>query len=95
MTVATQRSHELLNINFRLLSIGGATAALLGVASLAVGRFGAVVGLPLIFGGLGSIAFSLLLQLLSKLVELLTEIENRLAAIRSQMEKGVFGLLGW
>jgi hypothetical protein len=94
MTATTEQNHELLNITFRLLSIGGAIAALLGVASLAVGRFGAVVGLPLIFGGLGLIAFSLLFQLLSKLVELLTEIASHLAAIRSQMEKGVFGLLG-
>jgi hypothetical protein len=77
-----------------LLSIGGAIAALLGVASLAVSGLGVVVGLPLIFGGLGSIAFSLLFQLLTKLVELLTEIASHLAAIRSQMEKGVFGLLG-
>jgi hypothetical protein len=81
MIATTQQSHEPLNINFRLLSIGGAITVVLGVASLAIGRFGAVVGLPLIFGGLGSIAFSLLFQSLSKLVELLTEIAIHLAAI--------------
>lgn len=93
MTTATRRSDTLVKV-FPLLFVGGIVAALLGIASLAVGRFGVVVGLPLIFGGLGAIVFSLLFQLLSKLVELLTEIASHLAAIRAQMEKGVFGLLG-
>jgi hypothetical protein len=77
-----------------MLLIGGVIAALLGIASLAVGRFEVAIGLSLTFGGLGAIAFSFLFQLLSRLAGLLTEIASHLSAIRSQMEKGVLGLLG-
>lgn len=94
MNAASRKNQKLVKINFPIMSIGGAMAALLGIVSLAAGRVGAVVGVALILSGLGAIAFSLVFQLLSRLAELLTEIASHLAAIRAQMEKGVFGLLG-
>jgi hypothetical protein len=86
MTDATQRSHKRVEIVVPLLFMGGGIAILLGIAGLAAGSF-KVAGLPLLFGGLGAIAFA-------QLLELLSEIASRLAAIRAQMNKGVLGLLG-
>jgi hypothetical protein len=86
MTDATQRSHKRVEIIVPILFIGGGIAILLGIAGLAIGGF-EVAGLSLLFGGLGAIAFA-------QLLELLSEIASHLAAIRAQMNKGVFGLLG-
>ena len=86
MTDATQRSQKRVEIIVPLLIIGGGIAVLLGIAGVAIGGF-KVAGLSLLFGGLGAIAFA-------QLLELLSEIASHLAAIRAQMNKGVFGLLG-
>jgi hypothetical protein len=86
MMDSTQRSHKRVEITVPLLFVGGAAAALLGVAILAISRSGAA-GLPLLFGGLGVIGFA-------QLLELLCEIAGHLGAIRAQMNKGVLGLLG-
>lgn len=86
MTDATQRSQKRVEIIVPLLIIGGGIAVLLGIAGVAIGGF-KVGGLSLLFGGLGAIAFA-------QLLELLSEIASHLAAIRAQMNKGVFGLLG-
>jgi hypothetical protein len=82
----TEQSYKRVEIVISLLYIGGAIVVLLGVASLIAGKFGAA-GLPLLFGGLGAVAFA-------QLFELLTEIAEHLSAIRAQMNKGVLGLLG-
>jgi hypothetical protein len=87
MTDATQRSYKQVEIVVPLLYVAGAIAALLGIASLVAGRFGVMAGLSLLFGGLGALAFA-------QLFELLNEIACHLAAIRSQMNRGVLGLLG-
>jgi hypothetical protein len=86
MIDTTQLSHKRVEKIVPLLFIGGIVAALLGLASLAVGSL-RVAGLPLLFGGLGAVAFA-------QLLELLSEIASHLAAIRTQMNKGVLGLLG-
>jgi hypothetical protein len=86
MTDATQRSQKRVEIIVPLLILAGGIAVLLGVAGVAIGGFN-VAGLSLLFGGLGAIAFA-------QLLELLSEIASHLAAIRAQMNKGVFGLLG-
>jgi hypothetical protein len=80
MTDATQPSYNCKRVKIvvLLLSIGGAIAALLGVTSLVLGRSRLMVGLPLLFGGLGIVAFA-------QLFGLLTEIATHLAAIRAQM----------
>jgi hypothetical protein len=69
-----------------ILFIGAIITVLLGVTSLAISSL-RVAGLPLLFGGLGALAFA-------QLFELLSEIAGHLAAIRAQMNKGVLGLLG-
>lgn len=86
MADATERNYKRVEIVIPLLYIGGVIAAPLGVAFLVIGNFG-VAGLPLLFGGLGAVAFA-------QLFELLTEIAGHLAAIRTQMNRGVLGLLG-
>ncbi len=86
MTDSTQCSHKRVETIVPLLFIGAIITVLLGTASLAIGSF-RVAGLPLLFGGLGALAFA-------QLFELLSEIAGHLAAIRAQMNKGVLGLLG-
>jgi hypothetical protein len=86
----TLRSHQSVEIILPLLFLGGLIAVIIAVIllifSLAVSKLG-VIGMALLFGGLGSLACAQLFQVLS-------EIERHLAAIRSQLEKGVLGLLG-
>lgn len=86
MTDATQRSHKRVEIMVPLLFFGGGIAVLLGIAGLVIGGV-KVAGLSWLFGGLGAMAFA-------QLLELLSEIASHLEAIRAQMNKGVFGLLG-
>ena len=86
MTDAAQQSHNRIEIIVPVLFIGAMITILLGITSLAIGSFRAA-GLPLLFGGLGALAFA-------QLFELLSEIAGHLAAIRAQMNKGVLGLLG-
>jgi hypothetical protein len=87
MADAMERSYKRAEIIVPLLYIGGVIAVLLGMASLVAGKFGVMTGLASLFGGLGAIAFA-------QLFELLTEIASHLSAIRSQMNRGVLGLLG-
>jgi hypothetical protein len=79
------------------LFIGGMVVGLLGIACLVFGGNGVMVGLLLIFGGVAAVAMAQLLELLMVIadhLELLMVIAGHLAAIRSQVGKGVFGLLG-
>ncbi len=73
------------------LFIAGIVAGLLGITSLAAvlvtGRSGVLVGLLLLFGGIGAIA-------MAQLLELMVDIADHLATIRAQLGKGVLGLLG-
>ncbi len=85
MAHATRRSYGRVEIIVPALYIGGMISALLGIVSVAVTLGGS--GLALLFCGFGAIAFG-------QLLELLTEIAGHLAAIRGQVGKGVFGLLG-
>jgi len=107
MTDATQRNRRATSAIVRLLLIGGTVAAVLGVASLTVGRFRGMAGLLLLIGGVGATTIGLLLELLTEIanhlavirtqlksLELLTNVADHLAAIRTQMGKGVLGLLG-
>jgi hypothetical protein len=87
MDDATERSYRQVKIIVLLLFIGGIVAALLGLASVVAGKFGVTAGLLLLLGGVGAIA-------MAQLLELLTDIADHLAAIRAQLAKGVFGLLG-
>ena len=52
-----------------------------------LGKLGVMAGFLLLFGCVGAIA-------MAQLLELLTDIADHLAAIRAQLSKGVFGLLG-
>jgi hypothetical protein len=73
-----------------LLFIGGIVAALLGLATVAVSKLsklGVMAGFLLLFGCVMAMA-------MAQLLELLTDIADHLAAIRAQLSKGVFGLLG-
>jgi hypothetical protein len=87
MDSATERSYRRVKIIVLLLFIGGIIAALLGLATVAVGKLGVMAGFVLLFGCVGAIA-------MAQLLELLTDIADHLAAIRAQLSKGVFGLLG-
>jgi hypothetical protein len=87
MSDAAERMYRRVAIIVPFLFVAGVIATLLGIASLVVGSFGVLAGLPLLFGGVGAIA-------LAQLVELLKEIAIHLAAIRAQMDKGILGLLG-
>ena len=87
MDRATERSHRRVKIIVLLLFIGGIIAALLGLATVAVGKLGVLAGFLLLFGCVVAIA-------MAQLLELLTDIADHLAAIRAQLSKGVFGLLG-
>jgi hypothetical protein len=90
MDRAAERSYRRVKIIVLLLSIGGIIAALLGLATVAVGKLcklGVMAGFLLLFGCVGAIA-------MAQLLELLTDIADHLAAIRAQLSKGVFGLLG-
>jgi hypothetical protein len=69
------------------LFIAGVGAGLVGVISLAVQEGGVMLGLLILFAGVGAIA-------MAQLLELLMEIANHLAAIRNQVGRGVLGLLG-
>ena len=69
------------------LFIGGIVAGLLGIAILGFGRGVTTVGLLLLFAGGVALA-------MARLLELLVVIADHLAAIRTQVGKGVFGLLG-
>jgi hypothetical protein len=97
MDRATERSYRrmkiivlLLFIGGIILFIGGIIAAQLGLVTLAVGKLsklGVTAGFLLLFGFVAAIA-------MAQLLELLTDIADHLAAIRAQLSKGVFGLLG-
>ena len=90
MDSATERSYRRVKIIVLLLFIGGIVAALLGLATVAVGKvgkLGVMAGFLLLFGCVGAFA-------MAQLLELLTDIADHLAAIRAQLSKGVFGLLG-
>ncbi len=87
MGSATERSYRQVKIIVLLLFIGGIIAALLGLATVAVGKLGVMAGLLLLFGCVVAIA-------MAQLLELLTDIADHLAAIRAQLSKGVLGLLG-
>jgi len=90
MDRATERSHGRVKIIVLLLFIGGIIAALLGLATVAVGKLGklgVLAGFLLLFGCVVAIA-------MAQLLELLTDIADHLAAIRAQLSRGVFGLLG-
>ena len=87
MIDTAERMYRRVAIIVPVLFVAGVIATLLGIASLVVGSFGVLAGLPLLFGGVGAIA-------LAQLVELLKEIAIHLAAIRAQMDKGILGLLG-
>jgi hypothetical protein len=87
MDSATERSYRQVKIIVLLLFIGGIIAALLGLATVAVGKLGVMAGFLLLFGCVVAIA-------MAQLLELLTEIADHLAAIRDQLSRGVFGLLG-
>jgi hypothetical protein len=90
MDSATERSYRRVKIIVLLLFIGGIVSALLGLATVAVGKLGmlgVMAGFLLLFGCVGAIA-------MAQLLELLTDIADHLAAIRAQLSKGVFGLLG-
>ena len=87
MDRATERSYRRVKIIILLLFIGGIVAALLGLATLVVGKLGVTAGFLLLFGCVVAIA-------MAQLLELLTDIADHLAAIRAQLSKGVFGLLG-
>ncbi len=85
MAHANRRTYGRVEIIVPALYLGGVISALVGIISVAVtlGRSGTA----LLFCGFGAIAFG-------QLLELLTEIADHLAAIRGQVGKGVFGLLG-
>ena len=83
----TEQSYRRVKIIVLLLFIGGIVAALLGLATVAVGKLGVIAGFLLLFGCVGAIA-------MAQLLELLTDIADHLAAIRAQLSRGVFGLLG-
>ena len=89
MDSVTERSHRRVKIIVLLLFIGGIVSALLGLATVAVefSKLGVMGGFLLLFGCVGAIA-------MAQLLELLTDIADHLAAIRAQLSKGVFGLLG-
>ena len=90
MDSSTERSYRRVKIIVLLLFIGGIVAALLGLATVAVGKLGklgVMTGFLLLFGCVGAMA-------MAQLLELLTDIADHLAAIRAQLSKGVFGLLG-
>jgi len=90
MDSATERSYRRVKIIVLLLFIGGIIAALLGLATVAVGnlgKLGVMAGFLLLFGCLVAIA-------MAQLLELLTDIADHLAAIRDRLSRGVFGLLG-
>ena len=90
MDRATERSHRRVKIIVLLLFIGGIIAALFGLATVAVGKLGklgVMAGFLLLFGCVVATA-------MAQLLELLTDIADHLAAIRAQLSKGVFGLLG-
>jgi hypothetical protein len=87
MDSATERSYRQVKIIVLLLFIGGIIAALHGLATVAVGKLGVMAGFLLLFGCVVAIA-------MAQLLELLTDIADHLAAIRAQLSRGVFGLLG-
>ena len=87
MDSATERSYRRVKIIVLLLFIGGIVAALLGLATVAVGKLGVTAGFLLLFGCVGAIASA-------QVLELLTDIADHFAAIRAQLSRGVFGLLG-
>ena len=90
MDSATERSYRRVKIIVLLLFIGGIVAALLGLATVAVGKLGklgVLAGFLLLFGCVGAIA-------MAQLLALLTDIADHLAAIRAQLSRGVFSLLG-
>jgi hypothetical protein len=87
MDRATERSHKRVKIIALLLFIGGIIVAPLGLALVAVGKLGVMAGFLLLFGCVVAIA-------MAQLLELLMDIADHLAAIRAQLSKGVFGLLG-
>lgn len=76
MIGTTHRSYWAVKVIIVLLCIGGGLAILTGLFSLVGGPlFGILAGLPLLLGGVGSIA-------VAQLLELLRDIANHLAAIR-------------
>lgn len=89
MDTATERSYRRVKIIVLLLFIGGIIAALLGLTTVAVefSKLGVLAGFLLLFGCVAAFA-------MAQLLELLTDIADHLAAIRAQLSKGVFGLLG-
>lgn len=88
MDTATERSQRRVKIIVLLLFIGGIIAALLGLTvAVEFSKLGVLAGFLLLFGCVAAFA-------MAQLLELLTDIADHLAAIRAQLSKGVFGLLG-
>jgi hypothetical protein len=89
MDSVTERSYRRVKIIVLLLFIGGIVSALLSLTTIAVefSKLGVMAGFLLLFGCVAAFA-------MAQLLELLTDIADHLAAIRAQLSKGVFGLLG-
>lgn len=72
MDSATERSYRRVKIIVLLLFIGGIVAALLGLATVAVGKLdklGVIAGFLLLFACVGAIAMAQLLELLTDIAD--------------------------
>lgn len=87
MTEASQRILRAKTLIVPSLFIGGMLAGLFGIACFVFVGGGVMVGIVLLFSGVAAVA-------MARLLELLMVIADHLSAIRSQVGKGVFGLLG-
>jgi hypothetical protein len=79
MIGATLRDRRARRVIVPALFIGGILAALLGIAGMAVRSAGVMVGLSLLFAGVGAMA-------MAQLLHLLMDIADHLAVIRTQTE---------